>query len=85
MSNPLIRSADHFVLLEPNKKERIVSKDDAITWLKNWIKQIDLSTIYQIEEFEKENSIANFLENTCELEIKPGYKIKWFAVRINQD
>ena len=85
MSNPLIRSIDHFVLLEPNKKEEIVSKEDAIIWLKDWISRVNVSTIYQTEEFKNEENIADFLENTCELEIEPGYKVKWFAVRVNQD
>ena len=85
MSNPLIRSIDHFVLLEPNKKEEIVSKEEAIIWLKNWLLRVDVSTIYQTQEFKDEKDIAAFLENTCELEIEPGYKVKWFAVRLSQD
>jgi len=34
MSNPLIRASDHYVLLEPDSKEKIVSKQEAILWLK---------------------------------------------------
>jgi len=82
MSNPLIRSVDHFVLLEPEKEERIVSKVEAIQWLKNWLKKVDFSTLNHYENFEKEEIISNLLEDTCELEITPGYTIKWFAVRI---
>ena len=82
MSNPLIRSEEHFVLLEPEKKEQIVTKEEAIKWLKNWIVKVNFSTIIENEDFEKDENISNFLENTCELEIKPGYVIKWFAVRI---
>ena len=85
MSNPLIRSEDHFVLLEPDKKERIVSREEAIKWLKEWFKKIDISTINQNENFEKEETISQFLEDTCELEISSGYVIKWFAVRIDPD
>ena len=85
MSNPLIRSEDHFVLLEPDKKERIVSREEAINWLREWLKKIDISTINQNENFEKEETISQFLEDTCELEISSGYVIKWFAVRIDPD
>ena len=85
MSNPLIKSVDHFVLLEPNRKERIVSREKAIEWLKNWISKTDTSTIYQNDVFSDEKKISNFLEDTCELEIEPGYKIKWFAVRIDSN
>jgi len=85
MSNPLIRSVEHFVLLEPDKKERIVSRQEAINWLREWFKKIDISTINQNENFEKEENISKFLEDTCELEVRSGYVIKWFAVRIDPD
>tara|TARA_B100000963_G_scaffold67812_1_gene55979 strand:- start:10754 stop:11011 length:258 start_codon:yes stop_codon:yes gene_type:complete len=83
MSNPLIRSVEHFVLLEPEKEEKIVSKEDAIKWLKSWFQKVNLTTINQNERFEKEEDFSNFLEDACELEVKPGYVIKWFAVRID--
>ena len=83
MSNPLIRSVDHFVLLEPDKKERIVSREEALKWLRDWFKKIDITTINQNENFEKEESISKFLEDACELEVSIGYVIKWFAVRID--
>ncbi len=83
MSNPLIRSVEHFVLLEPEKEEKIVNKTEAILWLKDWLTKVDLPTINQNEDFEKEDYILNLLEDTYELEIRPGYIIKWFAVRID--
>ena len=85
MSNPLIRSVEHFVLLEPEKEEKIVSKEEAIKWLKSWFQKVNLTTINQNEKFEKEEDLSNFLEDACELEVKPGYVIKWFAVRIDAD
>ena len=85
MSNPLIRSVEHFVLLEPDKKERIVSREEAIKWLRGWLKEIDINTINQNENFEQEETISKFLEDTCELEVYSGYVIKWFAVRIDPD
>ena len=85
MSNPLIRSVEHFVLLEPDKKERIVSREEAIEWLREWFKKIDNTTINQNENFEKEENISKFLEDACELEVSVGYVIKWFAVRIDPD
>jgi len=85
MSNPLIRSVEHFVLLEPEKKEEIVTKEEAIKWLKQWLLKVDSSTINQNEDFEKKENLEDFLENTCELEIKQGYTVRWFAVRIDPD
>ena len=85
MSNPLIRSEDHFVLLEPDSKEKIVTKKEALLWLKNWLLQIDSSTIYQNKDYSQEESLEELLESTYELEIKFGFVIKWFAVRVKPD
>ena len=85
MSNPLIRSSDYYVLLEPESKEKIVSKKEAILWLKYWLKKIEVQTIYQNIDYSDENFFEELLESTYELEIKFGYIIKWFAVRIDQN
>ena len=85
MSNPLIRESDHYVLLEPDSKEKIVTKKEAILWLKNWLTKVETSTIYQNIDYSKEEYFEELLESTYELEIKLGYVIKWFAVRIEPD
>ena len=85
MSNPLIRSEDHFVLLEPDSKEKIVTKKEAIIWLRNWLPKVDSSTIYQKKDYSNEEFLEELLESTYELEIKFGFVIKWFAVRVEPD
>ena len=85
MSNPLIRSEDHFVLLEPDSKEKIVTKKEAILWLRNWLYKVDSSTIYQKKDYSNEEFLEELLESTYELEIKFGFVIKWFAVRVEPD
>ena len=82
MSNPLIRASDHYVLFEPDSKEKIVSKQEAILWLKNWLSKTETQTIYQNIEDPDQEFLEELLESTYELEIKLGYVIKWFAVRI---
>ena len=85
MSNPLIRESDRYVLLEPDSKEKIVSKQEAILWLKNWLSKTETQTIYQNIEDPDQEFFEELLESTYELEIKLGYVIKWFAVRIEPD
>ena len=85
MSNPLIRSSDHYVLLEPDSKEKIVSRKEAILWLRNWLSKTETPTIYQNKDNPDEEFFEELLESTYELEIKLGYIIKWFAVRIEPD
>ena len=85
MSNPLIRASDNYVLLEPDSTEKIVSKQEAILWLKNWLSKTETQTIYQNIEDPDQEFFEELLESTYELEIKLGYVIKWFAVRIEPD
>ena len=85
MSNPLIRASDHYVLLEPDSEEKIVSKREAILWLKNWLSKTETKTIYQNIEDTDHAFFEELLESTYEFEIKLGYVIKWFAVRIEPD
>ena len=82
MSNPLIRASDNYVLLEPDSTEKIVSKQEAILWLKNWLSKTETQTIYQNIDDPNQEFFEELLESTYELEIKVGYVIKWFAVRI---
>ena len=85
MSNPIIIASDHYVLLETDSKEKIVSKQEAILWLKNWLSKTEIQTIYQNIEDPDQEFFEELLESTYELEIKLGYVIKWFAVRIEPD
>ena len=85
MSNPLIRESDHYVLLEPDSPEKIVTKQEAIIWLKNWLSKTETQTIYQNIDDPDQEFFEELLESTYELEIKLGYVIKWFAVRIEPD
>ncbi len=85
MSNPLIRASDHYVLLEPDSKEKIVPKQEAILWLKDWLRKTETKTIYQNIGDPDQEFLEELLESTYELEIKLGYVIKWFAVRIEPD
>ena len=60
MSNPLIRASDHYVLLEPDSKEKIVSKQEAILWLKYWLNKIETQTIYQNIEDPDQDFLKNY-------------------------
>ena len=72
-------------MLEPDSQEKLASKKEAILWLKNWLHKVDYSTIYQNKDYSKEEFLEELLENTYELEIKFGFVIKWFAVRVEPD
>ncbi len=73
------------MLLEPDSKEKIVTKKEAILWLKNWLTKVETSTIYQNIDYSDEDFFTELLESTYELEVKFRYVIKWFAVRVEPD
>jgi len=53
--------------------------------LKNWLSKTETQIIYQNIEDPDHEFFEELLESTYELEIKLGYVIKWFAVRIEPD
>ena len=53
--------------------------------LKNWLSKTETQTIYQNIRDPDQEFFEELLESTYELEIKLGYVIKWFAVRIEPD
>lgn len=82
MSDPLIRELDHYVVLEPGAEERILSRDETLTWLERRLAAMadpprDLS-----DRAEPAEQALRLLETACELELEPGWRISWFAVRL---
>ena len=82
MSDPLIHECDNYVVLEPGVSEKILTEEETKLWLENWLNQfIELPL-----DLKKQKSIkkaAQHLLNTaCNLEIKQGLTIQWFAVRL---
>ena len=82
MTDPLIRALDHFLVLEPGKKERFLNPQETLSWLSGWLKSLDELP----EDLKKKNSIEDaakhLLDTACDLEIKKGFILQWFAVRL---
>ncbi len=83
MSDPLIRACDHYVVIEPGKDEAFLSAEDTMQWLILWLKRLE--TMPEDLQDQPSNSAAakRLIDTACDLEIKPGIKIKWFAVRLD--
>ncbi|WP_320663450.1 chlororespiratory reduction protein 7 [Prochlorococcus sp. MIT 1223] len=83
MSDPLIREIDNFVVLEPGKNEQFLNTEETLIWISNWLKNLDELP----EDLKPKNSIENaakhLLDTACDLEVKPGFTIQWFAVRLD--
>ena len=82
MSDPLIREMDNYVVLVPGESERFLDKEQTLLWLQSWLKNfeslpLDLACKASIAEAAK-----HLLDTACDLEIKQGFKIQWYAVRL---
>ena len=84
MSDPLIRELENYVILEPGKKEEILSKEETLKWLEECIKKIEGELPKDLISKPSTKVAAKYLLDTaCELEISPGLKVQWFAIRLN--
>ena len=83
MSLPLIRDCDNYVVLEPGKPERFLSADETLLWLESWLKKLETLP----RDLEIKSSIGevaqHLLDTACDLEIRKGFVLQWFAVRLD--
>lgn len=82
MSDPLLRELDHYVVLEPAAGERILSRAETLAWLEERLAALpdppeDLRDLAVPAE-----RALRLLDTACELELEPGWRISWFAVRL---
>ena len=83
MSHPIIRECENYLVLEPSKSERFLTKEETLQWLETWLNKMEeLPRDWENQSGTKSAS-HRLLDTSCNLEIKPGFTIQWFAVRIN--
>ncbi len=83
MSNPLIHACDDYLVMEPGKKERFLNSDETLQWLEKLLEKFEELP----QDLKNETSIKaaakRLLDTSCDLEIKPGFKVQWFAIRLD--
>ncbi len=84
MSHPIIRECDHYLVMEPSRDEKFLSKEETLKWLETWIKKMNKLPKDLENQDSNQSAAKRLLDISCNLEIKPGFTIQWFAVRINQ-
>ena len=85
MSDPLIRECENFVVLEPGKEEKILSSDETLTWIEGWLEALDAFPKDLSNHKDTQSAAKRLLDTACDLQIKPGFIIQWFAVRVNPE
>ena len=82
MSDPLIRACDDYVVMEPGKSEIIMNEKETILWLQNWLETLE-ELPQDLQDQPSTNAAAKrLLDTACDLEIQPGWNLKWFAIRL---
>ena len=84
MSDPLIRDLSNYVVLTPGENETFLNPEETLSWLEGWLEKMDeLPKDLKVKKSLREAS-QHLLDTACDLEIKPGFKLQWFAVRLNR-
>jgi len=82
MSDPLIRELDHYVVLEPGRREEILTAAETVSWLQRVLNSLpelpdDLASCPNIR-----SCAERLLDTACELALPEGARVQWFAVRL---
>ena len=85
MSNPLIRSCDNYVVLEPGQREKFLNAEETLEWLQKWLEELDQLPKDLEEQPSTHHAAKRLLDTSCDLEIEPGFKLQWFAVRLDPE
>ncbi len=83
MVDPLIRECSHYVVISPIEQEEILTEEQTIAWLIDWLKQIEELPMDLKGQKSLTDAAIYLLDTACELQIKPGFNLQWFAVRLN--
>ena len=82
MSDPLIRELDNYVVLVPGENEEFLDKKEILIWLKSWLNNFEKLPPDLKSKASLDEAAEHLLDTACELEIKPGFTIQWYAVRL---
>ncbi len=82
MSDPIIREMDNYVVLVPGESEKFLNREQTLVWLQSWLYYFDSLPLDLACKSSIEAAAQHLLDTACDLEIKPGFTIQWYAVRI---
>lgn len=85
MADPVIWAMDHYVILEPGKEEWIADQAETAAWLARTLAAMDHvpSDLGHLPDHPAR--AAHLLDIACELEVAPGQRVQWYAVRLERD
>jgi len=82
MSDPLIREMENYVVLVPGESEQFLNKAETLLWLQCWLNKFDSLPLDLACKSSIAEAAQHLLDTACDLEIKRGFTIQWYAVRL---
>ncbi|MBC6430671.1 chlororespiratory reduction protein 7 [Nostoc sp. HG1] len=86
MPDSLMYQQDHFVVLETNQAEQIITQSELLEKLKTTLQQLIIQDLPpDLQKFDTAEAQAQYLlDTTCKLDIAPGQYLQWYAVRLEK-
>ena len=85
MADPIIWAMDHYVILEPGKAEWIADRAETSAWLAQTLTAMDRVPDDLDHLPDVSTRAAHLLDTACELEVAPGQRVQWYAVRLDRN
>jgi hypothetical protein len=82
MSDPLLRCLDHYVVLDPQVGEQILTSAETLQWLELQLARLDQPPADLAGLPTAAARAERLLSTACALELEPGFTVQWFAIRL---
>ena len=73
---------DNYVVLVPGESEQFLSREQTLLWLQSWLDKFDSLPCDLASKSSIAEAAQHLLDTACDLEIKTGFKVQWYAVRL---
>ncbi len=78
-------SEDHFVVLEANQPEEILTRAELLTKLELVLSKQQDHLPRDLQKYSTVSQQAQYLLDTCcELDVSPGKYLQWYAIRLEK-
>ncbi|KKZ11906.1 MAG: hypothetical protein TE42_06480 [Candidatus Synechococcus spongiarum SP3] len=82
MADPIIWAMDHYVILEPGKAEWVADRAETAAWLARTLAAMDHVPADLRHLLDDAARADHLLDTACALEVAPGQRVEWYAVRL---
>ena len=73
---------DNYVVLVPGEGEQFLDREQTLLWLRSWLNKFDTLPSDLACKSSITEAAEHLLDTACDLEIKAGFTVQWFAVRL---